>query len=112
MQKIEAIITPFRLETVMSALADMGVHGFTVTETKGCGHQIGRGAIHRGKEYTNDYLPKLKLEMVVVKEIATTIVKKIMHAAKTGRIGDGKIFVSPVESAIRIRTEERGQMAL
>ena len=108
MQKIEAIVTPFTLETVMSALADMGVHGFTVTETKGCGHQKGHSEIHR----SNDYLPKIKMEIVVAKEIAKSVVRTITKAAKTGRIGDGKIFVSPVESAVRIRTDERGATAL
>jgi nitrogen regulatory protein P-II 1 len=113
MKKIEAIIKPGRLEEVKDALNDIpDFPGMTVTEVKGFGRQKGHMELYRGSEYTVDFLPKIKIECVVtdkmVEEVTTTIIK----AAKTGRIGDGKIFVSPVEQAIRIRTEERGDCAV
>lgn len=112
MKKIEAIIKPFRLEEVKSALADVGVEGMTVTEVKGFGRQKGHTEIYRGSEYTVDFLPKLKLEIVLADGEIETAVKAIIKAAKTGKIGDGKIFVSAIENAIRIRTEESGDAAV
>ena len=112
MKKIEAIIKPFRLEDVKDALTAAGVEGMTVTEVKGFGRQKGHTEIYRGSEYTVDFLPKLKLEMVVADNRADAAVKAIVQAAKTGKIGDGKVFVSAIETAIRIRTEESGDTAL
>ena len=112
MKKIEAIIKPFRLEDVKDALTAAGVEGMTVTEVKGFGRQKGHTEIYRGSEYTVDFLPKLKLEMVVADNRADAAVKAIVQSAKTGKIGDGKVFVSAVETAIRIRTEESGDTAL
>ena len=112
MKKIEAIIKPFRLEDVKTALTAAGVEGMTVTEVKGFGRQKGHTEIYRGSEYTVDFLPKLKLEMVVADNRADAAVKAIVQSAKTGKIGDGKVFVSSVETAIRIRTEESGDTAL
>ena len=112
MKKIEAIIKPFKLEDVKEALASVGVEGMTVTEVKGFGRQKGHTEIYRGSEYTVDFLPKLKLEIVLPDNAVDTAVQAIVKAAKTGKIGDWKIFVAPVEQAVRIRTEERGDQAV
>jgi len=112
MKKIEAIIKPFKLEEVKDALAEIGIEGMTVTEVKGFGRQKGHTEIYRGSEYTVDFLPKIKLEAVVGEAIAEQAVAAIIKAAKTGKIGDGKIFVSTVEQAVRIRTEETGDKAV
>lgn len=108
MKKIEAIIKPFKLEEVKDALSDIGVQGMTVTEVKGFGRQKGHTEIYRGSEYTVDFLPKVKIEVVVEDEDATLVAETIVKAANTGKIGDGKLFISPVEEAIRIRTGEMG----
>ena len=112
MKKIEAIIKPFRLEDVKDRLHDAGIIGMTVSEVKGFGRQKGHTEIYRGSEYTVDFLPKLKLELVVADDQVPVAVQAIIAAAKTGKIGDGKIFISSVEEAIRIRTEERGEQAV
>jgi len=112
MKKIEAIIKPFKLEEVKDALGDVGIEGMTVIEVKGFGRQKGHTEIYRGSEYTVDFLPKIKLELVLADERVDFAVKAIMGAAKTGKIGDGKIFVSEVSEAIRIRTEEMGENAV
>lgn len=112
MKKIEAIIKPFKLEDVKEALNQEGVEGLTVTEVKGFGRQKGHTEIYRGSEYTVDFLPKVKLDIVVSDDRADRAVEAILHAAKTGKIGDGKIFVSTVLDAIRIRTEEKGEKAV
>jgi len=112
MKKIEAIIKPFKLEEVKDALGEVGIEGMTVTEVKGFGRQKGHTEIYRGSEYTVDFLPKIKLELVVADSSVEAAVTAIIKAAKTGKIGDGKIFVSAVEQAIRIRTEEKGEAAV
>jgi len=112
MKKIEAIIKPFKLEEVKDALSELGVEGMTVTEVKGFGRQKGHTEIYRGSEYTVDFLPKVKLEVVLPDDRVEAAVAAIVKAAKTGKIGDGKVFVSPVEEAIRIRTDERGEKAV
>jgi nitrogen regulatory protein P-II 1 len=112
MKKIEAIIKPFKLEEVKDALSEVGIEGMTVTEVKGFGRQKGHTEIYRGSEYTVDFLPKIKLELVIGDSMVSPAVAAIVKAAKTGKIGDGKIFVSPVEEAIRIRTEEKGEAAV
>ena len=112
MKKIEAIIKPFKLEEVKAALAELGVEGMTVSEVKGFGRQKGHTEIYRGSEYTVDFLPKIKVELVVVDLQAAPAVAAIVKAAKTGKIGDGKVFVSSIENAIRIRTEETGERAV
>ncbi len=112
MKKIEAIIKPFKLEEVKDALGDVGIEGMTVTEVKGFGRQKGHTEIYRGSEYTVDFLPKIKLELVLPDNRVEAAITAIVGAAKTGKIGDGKIFVSPVEEAIRIRTEEKGDQAV
>ena len=112
MKKIDAIIKPFKLDEVKEALARVGVQGMTVSEVKGFGRQKGHTELYRGAEYTVDFLPKVKLELVVDDDKAPQVVEAIMGAARTGRIGDGKIFVSPVEEVLRIRTGERGPDAL
>jgi nitrogen regulatory protein P-II 1 len=112
MKKIDAIIKPFKLEEVKEALAGAGVQGLTVSEVKGFGRQKGHTEIYRGSEYTVDFLPKIKIEVVVADFLAKQAVEAIVHAARTGKIGDGKVFVSNVESAIRIRTEESGEAAV
>lgn len=112
MKKIEAIIKPFKLEEVKEAIADLGVEGMTVSEVKGFGRQKGHTEIYRGSEYTVDFLPKIKIEVVVADELMDPIVAAIGKAAKTGKIGDGKIFVGPVEQAVRIRTGEEGSAAI
>jgi nitrogen regulatory protein P-II 1 len=112
MKKIEAIIKPFKLEDVKEALTEIGVEGMTITEVKGFGRQKGHTEIYRGSEYTVDFLPKVKFEIVLPEDRVEQAVKAIIAAAKTGKIGDGKIFVSSVDEAIRIRTEERGAKAV
>ena len=112
MKKIEAIIKPFKLEEVKDALGEVGVEGMTVTEVKGFGRQKGHTEIYRGSEYTVDFLPKIKMELVVADERVDAAVAAIVKAAKTGKIGDGKVFVSNVEEAVRIRTEEKGDRGL
>ena len=112
MKKIEAIIKPFKLEEVKDALGEAGIEGMTVTEVKGFGRQKGHTEIYRGSEYTVDFLPKIKLELVIADEKVEEAVKAIVKAARTGKIGDGKIFVSDVIEAVRIRTEEKGVAAV
>jgi nitrogen regulatory protein PII len=112
MKKIEAIIKPFKLEEVKDALGEVGIEGMTVTEVKGFGRQKGHTEIYRGSEYTVDFLPKIKLELVLTDKQVDTAVAAIVKAAKTGKIGDGKVFVSPVEQAVRIRTDEQGDSAI
>jgi nitrogen regulatory protein P-II 1 len=112
MKKIEAIIKPFKLEEVKDALHDVGIEGMTVSEVKGFGRQKGHTEIYRGSEYTVDFLPKIKLELVVADNKVLAATQAVVKAAKTGKIGDGKIFVSHVEEAIRIRTEEKGEAAV
>jgi nitrogen regulatory protein PII len=112
MKKIEAIIKPFKLEEVKDALADLGIEGMTVSEVKGFGRQKGHTEIYRGSEYTVDFLPKIKIEVVLADSLLESAVGAIVKAAKTGKIGDGKVFVSPVEEAIRIRTDETGEKAV
>jgi len=112
MKKIEAIIKPFKLEEVKDALGEIGIEGMTVTEVKGFGRQKGHTEIYRGSEYTVDFLPKIKLELVLTDKQVDAAVATIAKAAKTGKIGDGKIFVSTVEQAVRIRTDEKGDTAV
>ena len=112
MKKIEAIVKPFKTEPVKEALMAAGVEGMTLSEVRGFGRQKGHSEIHRGTEYTVDFLPKIKFEMVVPDDRAQRAVEAILRAAKTGKIGDGKIFVAQVEEAVRIRTDERGMEAL
>jgi nitrogen regulatory protein PII len=112
MKKIEAIIKPFKMEDVKDALAEIGIEGMTVTEVKGFGRQKGHTEIYRGSEYTVDFLPKVKFELVLSDDRVNKAVEAIVGAAKTGKIGDGKVFVLPIEDAIRIRTEERGEAAV
>jgi nitrogen regulatory protein P-II 1 len=112
MKKIEAIIQPSRFDAVKSALQEVGVEGMTVSEVRGHGRQKGHTEVYRGNEYTVDLLPKVKIEMVVSQALADAAIQAILRAAKTGKIGDGKIFVSNVDEAIRIRNEERGETAL
>jgi nitrogen regulatory protein P-II 1 len=112
MKKIEAIIKPFKLEEVKEALSELGIEGMTVTEVKGFGRQKGHTEIYRGSEYTVDFLPKIKLEIVLADALVETAASAIVKAAKTGKIGDGKIFISSIEEAVRIRTEETGDKAV
>ncbi len=112
MKKIEAIIKPFRLTDVKDALNELGIQGMTVSEVKGFGRQKGHTEIYRGSEYTVDFLPKIKIETVVADNLKEAAVLAILKAAKTGKIGDGKIFISTVEEAVRIRTDERGDSAV
>lgn len=112
MKKIEAIIKPFKMEDVKEALAEVGIEGMTVTEVKGFGRQKGHTEIYRGSEYTVDFLPKVKFEIVVSDDMVQKAVQAISSSAKTGKIGDGKIFILPIETAIRIRTEEMGEVAI
>jgi nitrogen regulatory protein P-II 1 len=112
MKKIEAIIKPFKLEDVKDALSSLGVEGMTVTEVKGFGRQKGHTEIYRGSEYTVDFLPKIKVEIVLAENRVADAVQAIVKAAKTGKIGDGKVFVSSIENALRIRTEETGEQAV
>ncbi len=112
MKLIIAIIKPFKLDEVKEALTAAGIEGMTVTEVKGFGRQKGHTEVYRGSEYTVDFLPKVKLELAVADEVAAKAVAAIVGAAKTGKIGDGKVFVLPLEDVIRIRTEERGESAV
>lgn len=112
MKKVEAIIKPFKLEEVKEALAGIGIQGLTVTEVKGFGRQKGHKELYRGAEYVVEFLPKVKLEIVVTDDKLEEVIKAVTDAASTGRIGDGKIFISPVEDAIRIRTGESGDIVL
>jgi nitrogen regulatory protein P-II 1 len=112
MKKIEAIIKPFKLDEVREALSDIGVTGLTVTEVKGFGRQKGHTELYRGAEYVVDFLPKVKIEMVVAASMADTAIDAIVKAARTGKIGDGKIFVSDVQQVIRIRTGETDEAAI
>jgi len=111
-KKIEAIIKPFKLEEVKAALSGLGVEGMTVSEVKGFGRQKGHTEIYRGSEYTVDFLPKVKIEVVLADGLVPSAMDAVLKAAKTGKIGDGKIFVSSVESAVRIRTGEAGEQAV
>jgi nitrogen regulatory protein PII len=112
MKKIEAIIKPFKLEEVKDALGELGIEGMTITEVKGFGRQKGHTEIYRGSEYTVDFLPKIKLEIVAPDERVDSAIAAIIKAAKTGKIGDGKVFISNIEDAIRIRTDEHGDKAV
>ena len=112
MKKIDAIIKPFKLEEVKDALGEIGIEGMTVSEVKGFGRQKGHTEIYRGSEYTVDFLPKIKIELVVADNQKDAAVGAIIKAAKTGKIGDGKVFVSAIEEAVRIRTEEKGESAV
>lgn len=112
MKLIIAVIKPFKLEEVKEALAAAGIEGMTVTEVKGFGRQKGHTEIYRGSEYTVDFLPKVKLEVAVADDVAAKAISAIAKAAKTGKIGDGKIFVVPLEEVVRIRTDERGEAAV
>jgi nitrogen regulatory protein P-II 1 len=112
MKKIEAIIKPFKLDDVKEALTEIGVIGMTVMEVRGFGRQKGHTELYRGSEYTIDFLPKVKVEIVVADHLVHKVVETIIAAAKTGSIGDGKVFVLPVEEAVRIRTGERGEDAI
>ncbi len=112
MKKIEAIIKPFKLEEVKDALSEVGISGLTVIEAKGFGRQKGHTEIYRGSEYTVDFLPKIKIELVVADNQVEAAIGAIVKSAKSGKIGDGKVFVSGVEQAVRIRTEEKGDSAI
>ena len=112
MIKIEAIIKPFRIDAVRQALDELGVQGMTVTEVRGFGRQKGHSELYRGAEYTVDFIPKVKLEVVVETELAEKVIDTIAEAARTGKIGDGKLFVYPLQDVVRIRTGERGPQAL
>ena len=112
MKKVEAIIKPFKLDEVKESLSSIGVQGLTVSEVKGFGRQKGHTELYRGAEYVVDFLPKVKLEIIVKDEQVSQVVEAIMKAAKTGRIGDGKTFVLPVDEVVRIRTGERGSDAI
>jgi len=112
MKKIDAIIKPFKLDEVKDALNEIGIQGMTVTEVKGFGRQKGHTELYRGAEYVVDFIPKIKLEIIVPDNLASKVVDTIERVAKTGKIGDGKIFVYPVDEAVRIRTGERGEAAV
>ena len=112
MKKVEAIVKPFKLDDVKEALGEVGIQGLTVTEVKGFGRQKGHSETYRGAEYIVDFLPKMKIEVVVADALVPRVIEAVERAAKTGRIGDGKIFVTNVEEAVRIRTGERGEEAL
>jgi len=112
MKLITAIIKPFKLEEVKAALAEVGIEGMTVTEVKGFGRQKGHTEIYRGSEYTVDFLPKVKIEIAVADAVAGKAIDAIVGSAKTGKIGDGKVFVLPLEEVVRIRTDERGEGAI
>jgi nitrogen regulatory protein P-II 1 len=112
MKKIEAIIKPFKLDEVKQRLATVGITGMTITEVKGFGRQKGHTELYRGAEYTVDFLPKVKIEILVTDDMAPEVARAILESAHTGKIGDGKIYVSPVEEVIRIRTSERGEEAI
>src|SRR5882672_8877673 len=112
MKKVEAIIKPFKLEEVKDALGEIGIEGMTVSEVKGFGRQKGHTEIYRGSEYTVDFLPKIKIETVVADNQKDAAVAAIVKAAKTGKIGDGKVFITSIDEAIRIRTDEKGEQAV
>ncbi len=112
MKKVEAIIKPFKLEEVKDALGEIGIEGMTVSEVKGFGRQKGHTEIYRGSEYTVDFLPKIKIEMVLPDSQVDSAVAAIIKTARTGKIGDGKVFVSRIDEAVRIRTEEKGELAI
>jgi len=112
MKKIEAIIKPFKLDEVKNALTKIGVQGMTITEVKGFGRQKGHTEVYRGAEYTIDFIPKIKIDLIVSDELVPRVIEALERAARTGKIGDGKIFISPVEEVIRIRTGERGKDAI
>ena len=112
MKKIEAVIRPFKLDDVREALSEIGVRGMTLTEVKGYGRQKGHTEMYRGSEYKIDFLPKIKIEIIAKDSMVENIVSTIIKAAKTGEVGDGKIFVSPVDDVIRVRTEESGEDAV
>ncbi len=112
MRKVEAIIKPFKLEEVKDALANVGIKGLTVTEVKGFGRQKGHKELYRGAEYEIEFLPKIKLEVVVPESELEVVIEAIVSSARTGRLGDGKIFVTPMEEVMRIRTGERGEDAI
>ena len=112
MKKIEAIIKPFKLNEVREALSEVGVSGLTVTEVKGFGRQKGHTELYRGAEYVVDFLPKVKVEMIVADAMSERVIEAVVKAARTGKIGDGKIFVTPVEQVVRIRTGESGEEAV
>lgn len=112
MKKVEAIIKPFKLDEVKEALNEIGIQGITIAEVKGFGRQKGHTELYRGAEYVVDFIPKIKIEIIVSDEVVTKVIDVIEQSAKTGRIGDGKIFVTPVEEVVRIRTGERGEDAL
>jgi nitrogen regulatory protein PII len=111
-KKIEAIIKPFRLEDVRNALEKLGIGGMTLSEAKGCGHQRGHSEYYQGSEYVSDFLPKLKIDLVVQDSKVDAAVNAIVNAAKTGKVGDGKIFISTINDAVRIRTGDKGERAL
>jgi len=112
MKKIEAIIKPFKMDDVKEALNEIGVQGMTITEVKGYGRQKGHKEIYRGAEYIVDFVPKIKLEIVVSEDLAESVVETIQKSAHTGKLGDGKIFIVPIEQAVRVRTGEKGQDAI
>ena len=112
MKKIEAIVKPFKLEEVKDALGEVGINGMTISEVKGFGRQKGHTEIYRGSEYTVDFLPKIKLEIVLDDDQLDSAVAAIVRSARTGKIGDGKVFVSTIDDAVRIRTEEKGELAV
>ena len=112
MKKVECIIKPFKLDEVKEALGDLGIQGITVCEVRGFGRQKGHTELYRGAEYVVDFIPKIKIELVIPDELVDQVVETIMEAARTGHVGDGKIFVMPVEEAVRIRTGECGEDAL
>jgi len=112
MKKIEAIIKPFKTEDVKEALTEVGIEGMTVSEVKGFGRQKGHTEIYRGSEYTVDFLPKVKFEVIVTDEMVEKTVQAIIQSARTGKIGDGKVFVMPIDNVVRIRTEETGENAI
>ncbi len=112
MKKVEAIIKPFKLEDVTARLKDIGIQGMTVTEVKGFGRTGGKKEVYRGSAYVVDFVPKVKLEIIVKDDLVHQVIETIMNAAKTGRIGDGKIFITPIDEVIRIRTGERGEDAI
>ncbi len=112
MKKIEAIVKPFKLEEVKDALGEIGIEGMTVTEVKGFGRQKGHTEIYRGSEYTVDFLPKIKIEVILPDSLLSQSVEAIVRAAKTGKIGDGKVFVAAIDEAVRIRTGETGEQAV
>src|SRR5271155_5740211 len=112
MKKLECIVKPFKLDDIKEALAGIGIQGMTVTEVKGFGRQKGHTELYRGSEYTVDFLPKIKLDVVVIDSLVDAAVQAIVRAARTGKIGDGKVFVSALEEAVRIRTEEKGDKAI